>query len=93
MSYTVDRIKIATSALTNTIYIGRVNAKETLWLEKRDCTDEALCAVRDHLTGMIPEGKNTFGYEWDRKDGMIVELRLTVRSDNNCGARMDGGKE
>jgi hypothetical protein len=81
MSFLIDRIKISTSELTNTIYIGRVNAKETLWLEKRDCTDEALCAVRDHLAGLIPEGKKTFGYEWDRKDGKIVELRVSVRDD------------
>lgn len=79
MSFPVERIKIATSELSNTIFIGRVNAKENLWLDKRDCTDEAIAAVRDHLFAEIEEGKDTAGYRWTMKDGRTVDLLVKVR--------------
>lgn len=79
MSLPVERIRIATSGLSNTIFIGRVNAKENLWLDKRDCTDEAIAAVRDHLFAEIEEGKDTAGYRWTMKDGRIIDLVVKVR--------------
>lgn len=89
-SQNIEKIKIGVSGLTNIIYIGRVNKSETLWLDKRDATDEALCAVRDHLVGIIEPGNNTAGYEWDWKDGKVVELRVTIKDLSECGAKMDG---
>lgn len=77
--FPIERIKIGVSPITNTIYIGRVDASETKWLEKRDCTDEALEVVRDYLVNMILDGFSDFGYEWERKDGCIVELRATIK--------------
>lgn len=63
------------------IYAGRINKKSDKWLEKSDVTDEALCAVRDYLYDQaIAEGKPIWGYEWDRKDGKIVELIVKIRS-------------
>ena len=79
MSFPIERIKIATSELSNTIFIGRVNAKENLWLEKRDCTEEAIAAVRDHLFAEIEEGKDTAGYRWTMNDGRAVDLVVKVR--------------
>ena len=79
MSFPVERIKIATSELSNTIFIGRVNAKENLWLDKRDCTEEAIAAVRDHLFAEIEEGKDRAGYRWSMKDGRTVDLLVKVR--------------
>lgn len=62
------------------IYAGRVNKKGNLWLEKTEVTDEALCAVRDYLYDKaIAEKKNVYGYEWDRKDGKVVELIVKIR--------------
>lgn len=80
-SFDMDRIKISTSPFTNTIWIGRVNKAETLYLDKRDATDEALCAVRDYLVGQIDQDGpfHSFGYEWTRRDGSIVELRATIK--------------
>lgn len=62
------------------IYAGRINKKGDKWLEKSEVTDEALCAVRDYLYDQaITEGKTVYGYEWDRKDGKIVELIVKIR--------------
>lgn len=74
----LEKIKCQTSELTNTIYIGRVNKDETMFLEKEDRTDEVLKAVRDHLIGMIQDG-NSAGYEWTRKDGKIVRLSVEIQ--------------
>ena len=79
MSFPIERIKLGVSPITNTIYIGRVDSKEKLWLEKRECTDEALCVVRDYLCALVGETKTSFGYEWTRRDGMIVELVVKIR--------------
>ena len=62
------------------IYAGRINKKGDKWLEKSDVTDEALCAVRDYLYDQaIAEGKSICGYEWNRKDGRIIELLVRIK--------------
>ena len=67
------------------IYAGTLNSKNKgLWQNKTECTDEALCAVRDYmvqeLLGGISCSKATSsGYEWTLKDGRTVELRVTIR--------------
>ena len=62
------------------IYAGRINKKGDKWLEKSDVTDEALFAVRDYLYDQaVAEGKSICGYEWDRKDGKVVELIVKIR--------------
>ena len=61
------------------IYAGRLNKNKTMWLDgKCDVTDEAICSVRDYLVDRIEDGQNTFGYQWDRKDGKIVTLKVEV---------------
>lgn len=66
------------------IYAGRINKKGDKWIEKSDVTDEALCAVRDYLYDQaIAEGKAVWGYEWDRKDGKVVELIVKIRDGEN----------
>lgn len=61
------------------IYAGRLNKNCNRWLNKTDCTDEALCAVRDYLKDKAETNKqNRFGYEWKLKDGRTVELMLTI---------------
>lgn len=50
------------------------------WLYKSEVTDEALCSVRDYLYDQaIAEGKSICGYEWNRKDGKVVELIVKIR--------------
>lgn len=65
------------------IYAGTLNSKnKSLWQNKTECTDEALCAVRDYtvLLGGINCSKcTTSGYKWTLKDGRIVELRVTIK--------------
>lgn len=67
------------------IYAGTLNSKnKTLWQNKSDCTDEALCAVRDYMVSELLGGTenpktNTGGYEWGLKDGRIVELRVSIK--------------
>lgn len=66
------------------IYAGTLNKKGNLWQNKTECTDEALCAVRDYMVQELLGGTGcskatTGGYEWDLKDGRKVELRVTIK--------------
>ena len=67
------------------IYAGTLNSRnKNLWQNKTECTDEALCAVRDYMVQELLGGigcKKTIssGYEWDLKDGRVVELRVTIK--------------
>nr|DAH36706.1 MAG TPA: hypothetical protein [Caudoviricetes sp.] len=78
------------------IYAGTLNSKDKhLWQNKTECTDEALGAVRDYMVqeclGGLHGDKLTGGYEWDLKDGRIVELRVTIKDgDKNAGIHQTG---
>ena len=67
------------------IYAGIINAKnKSLWQNKTDCTDEALCAVRDYMVSELLGGIEctkavSSGYEWTLDDGRIIELRVTIK--------------
>lgn len=71
------------------IYAGTLNSKnKNLWQSKTECTDEAICAVRDYmiqelLGGLECETGSTSGYIWRLKDDRIVELRVTVKEDKD----------
>lgn len=73
------------------IYAGILNSKnKSLWQNKSDCTDEALCAVRDYMVLELLGGTknphtNTGGYEWMLKDGKIVELRVSIKQPKQDG--------
>ena len=65
------------------IYAGILKNKQE-WRNKTTCTDEAIEAVRDYMYQEFVKNGNASGaYEGDRKDGNIVELRLSVKSPNN----------
>ena len=66
------------------IYAGTLNQNKNRWLNKTECTDEALCAVRDYLVEQLLGGiectkAKSDGYEWTLKDGRVVELRVSVK--------------
>ena len=67
------------------IYAGTLNSRnKNLWQNKTECTDEALCAVRDYMVQELLGGIGckkavSSGYEWDLKDGRVVELRVTIK--------------
>lgn len=76
----LENVVIDVSPLTNTLRIGRVGKARTHLLEWEDREDEILCAVRDFLFNLAEKNNsNTFGYEWTRKDGRAVELRVTMK--------------
>jgi hypothetical protein len=65
------------------IYAGTLNSKnKNLWQNKTECTDEALCAVRDYLIqeclGGLHGDKSSGGYEWTLKDGRVVKLLVVI---------------
>lgn len=65
------------------IYAGTLmpkkDGKPQMWRNKSDVTDEAICAVRDHLySEFIKAGNTQGGYKWTRKDGKIVKLLVVV---------------
>ena len=67
------------------IYAGTlISRNKNLWQNKSECTDEALCAVRDYMIqalfgGIGCEKAISRGYEWILKDGHVVELRVTIK--------------
>lgn len=73
------------------IYAGTLNSKnKSLWQNKTECTDEALCAVRDYMAqeclgGLRCTESNSGGYGWLLKDGRIVELRVTIKESDSRG--------
>lgn len=72
------------------IYAGTLNSRnKNMWQNKTECTDEAICAVRDYLVqkllgGLDCEKATSSGYEWTLKDGRIVELRVTIKDGEEC---------
>lgn len=74
------------------IYAGTLmpqkKGKPTMWRNKSDVTDEAICAVRDHMMDSClneKDGKTEGGYEWKRKDGKKVVLLVKVEdADENA---------
>ena len=70
------------------IYAGTLNSRnKNLWQNKTECTEEALCAVRDHMIAQLLGGiecdkAKTGGYRWMLKDGRVVELRISIGEDD-----------
>lgn len=62
---------------------------KSLWKNKSEVTDEAIEAVRDHMVMELLGGFNcqkasssgweSSGWEWTLKDGRTVELRVTIK--------------
>ena len=76
----LDNIVIDCSPITGTLRIGRLGKARTHLLEWEVREDEILCAVRDFLCDKAKKnGSDDFGYEWDRKDGRVVELRVLIK--------------
>lgn len=63
------------------IYAGTLNPRyRGIWQNKSCVTDEAICAVRDYMKlNLLGNGVVSSGYEWDTKDGKVIELRITIK--------------
>ena len=67
------------------IYAGTLNSRnKSMWQNKTECTDEALCAVRDYMVQELLGGfecskATSSGYVWPLKGGRVVELRVTIK--------------
>lgn len=80
----LDQIVVDCSPITGTLRIGRLGKKRDHLLEWENREDEILCAVRDFLCEKARRnGSSDFGYEWKRKDGKIVELRVTIKDSHD----------
>ena len=76
----LENIVVDCSKLSNSLRICRVGKSGMNILEQENREYEIICAVRDFLLTLAERNdSNTFGYEWTRKDGKIVELRVTVK--------------
>lgn len=65
------------------IYCGTLNKPlkngSVTWKNKTECTDEALCAVRDFLKNEADREKlSRHGYEWTTKNGEVVRLVIEI---------------
>lgn len=71
---------VGTGEITGEIYAGVLSKDSKTWRNRSIVTDEAICAVRDHLINQMEQNKQEwFGYEWTRKDGRKVVLSLSVK--------------
>ena len=76
----LENIVVDCSPLSNLLRICRVGKSGMNILEQENREDEIIYSVRDFLVTLAERNdSNTFGYEWTRKDGKIVELRVTVK--------------
>ena len=75
----LENIVVDCSPLSNSLRVCKVGAKRTI-LEQENRENEILEAVRDFLVEKAKQSNNkTFGYEWSRRDGAVVELRITIK--------------
>ena len=75
----IENIVVDCSPLSNSLRVCRVGAKRTV-LEQENRENEILVAVRDFLVEKAKQNNSkTFGYEWSRKGGAVVELRITIK--------------
>lgn len=71
---------VGTGEITGEIYAGVLSKDSKSWRNHSIVTDEAICAVRDHLINQMDQSnKCWFGYEWSRKDGKKVVLSITIK--------------
>lgn len=71
------KIHVGLSPLTNTIYAGSVLKCGTVWgANKTDVTNEAICAVVDHII----EFKKRTGKDLELSQGGKPVLRVTVEN-------------
>ena len=67
---------------------GTLNSRnKNLWQNKTECTEEALCAVRDYMVGRFLGGiectiTKAGSYRWTLEDGRVVELRISIGEDD-----------
>ena len=74
------------------IYAGTLNSRnKSMWQNKTECTDEAICAVRDYIIreriGDLNNNTTSGGYKWTLEDGRTVSLIVTIKDrefENGC---------
>lgn len=70
---------VGTGEISGEIYAGTLSKDKTKWQSRTLVTDEAVCAVRDHLLNKLAAEKlKQYGYEWTRKDGKKVTLQVSI---------------
>ena len=73
------------------IYAGTLEPKnKSMWRNKSDVTEEAIEAVRNYMVMELLGGfdcskASSSGWAWKLKDGRIVELRVTIKEDEENG--------
>lgn len=73
---------VGTGEISGEIYAGTLSKDKTKWKDRTIVTDEAICAVRDHLVNKLTvENLKQYGYEWTRKDGKKVTLIVSIEED------------
>ena len=71
---------VGVGEISGEIFAGTLSKDGKTWKDRTTVTDEAICAVRDHLlNGMTTENGEFYGYEWQRKDGKKVVLSVSIR--------------
>lgn len=83
------------------IYAGTLNSRnKNMWRNKTECTDEAICAVRDYLVqellgGLDCKKATSSGYEWTLEDMPYNEYQHSNPICSICRktALLDGGED
>lgn len=72
------------------IYAGTLEPKnKNLWKDNSDVTEEAITAVRNYMVLDLLGGFNCSkakpsGWEWALKDGRVIELRVTIKDEDEA---------
>ena len=66
------KLRVGVSPLTNTIFAGKLNKTETMWVgDKHDITDEAVMSVAQYIK------KERVVYEREGKTFELKEVEIT----------------
>lgn len=76
-TFPVERIKLGLADDDSQIFIGRVSANGKRWLDKRDCTYEAIDSVRDFMIQKAGY-RDHYSYGWKRPDGKNIILSVVI---------------
>ena len=78
----MSEFHVQAGEISGVIYAGTFTKDGQKWAKRSDVTEEAIATVRDHfLPKAQSNGVNSYYYQWHRKDGKTVELRVSIQDD------------
>lgn len=78
----MSEFHVQVGEISGVIYAGTFTMDGQKWSKRTDVTEEAIAAVRDYFVRKAQSNDvNSYFYQWHRKDGKTVELRVSIKDD------------